>query len=100
MGSFILTRKAVSDLSDIWNYTYDNWSEDQADKYYKLLTDNFQKIAEDPEIGKRYKTIADNLFGLKAGKHIIFYRKLPSEKQIEITRILHESMDLKSRIKE
>jgi len=34
---------------------------------------------------------------LKVGKHIVFYRKI-RKRQIEITRILHESMDLKSRI--
>lgn len=97
MDRYILTKKALSDLSEIWNYTYDMWSENQADKYYQMLIDNFEKIATNPDIGKRYQKIADKLFGLKVGKHIVFYRKI-RKRQIEITRILHESMDLKSRI--
>lgn len=35
----------------------------------------------------------------KAGRHIIFYRKI-EENEVEITRILHDQMDLKNRILE
>ena len=37
MGSFNLTNKAVEDLTNIWNYTFEEWSENQADTYYFLL---------------------------------------------------------------
>jgi len=43
--------------------------------------------------------VTENLFGFKAGRHIIFYRKI-GENVVEITRILHEQMDLKNRIAE
>ena len=33
MAKYKLTNKAVEDLSDIWNYTFDHWSERQADFY-------------------------------------------------------------------
>lgn len=33
MDEIRFTRKAVEDLSDIWNYTADMWSERQADTY-------------------------------------------------------------------
>ena len=33
MAKYSLTRKAVEDLSKIWNYTFDTWSENQADTY-------------------------------------------------------------------
>ncbi|NOY97490.1 MAG: type II toxin-antitoxin system RelE/ParE family toxin [Chlorobi bacterium] len=99
MSKYILTNKAVKDLSDIWNYTFDNWSERQADKYYKMLLDNCQMIAEKLYIGKNYENILNHLYGHKIGRHIIFYR-IESEKEILIIRILHEQMDLKYRIKE
>lgn len=92
-----LTNKAVADLSGIWDYTFNNWSEKQADIYYNMLLDCCQDIANNPELGKNYTGIKSELFGLKASRHIIFYRK-SSEKPIEITRILHERMDLKKRI--
>lgn len=34
MNSYVLTNKAVEDLSSIWNYTAEEWSEVQADRYY------------------------------------------------------------------
>ena len=41
MSKYILSNKAVNDLSKIWEYTYEVWSENQADKYYfELLVDD------------------------------------------------------------
>ena len=99
MVKYKLTNKAVEDLTRIWDYTFDKWSEKQADKYYEMLLENCQHIADDPNIGKNYGGIKDELFGLKANRHIIFYRK-SNNNTIEITRILHEQMDLKNRINE
>ncbi len=99
MADFKLTNKAVKDLNVIWDYTAKHWSEEQADIYYSLLINSFQDIANNPELGKNYIGIRNELFGLKSNRHIIFYRKLINE-PIEITRILHERMDLINRIKE
>lgn len=97
MAEYKLTNKAIDDLTKIWNYTFDNWSEKQADTYYKMLLENCQEIANNPGIGKNYEGIKNDLFGLKANRHVIFYRKF-NNKPIEITRILHEQMDLKNRL--
>ena len=99
MGKYKLTNKAVEDLSKIWEYTFEAWSEKQADKYYQILISNFQEIADKPNVGKSYNGVAQSLLGLKANRHIIFYRAT-EENYIEITRILHERMDLKNRILE
>ena len=99
MAKYFLTHKAVEDLSKIWEYTYEVWSESQADKYYELLIDSFQEIAKNPEIGKNYDEIDSTILGLRVGKHIVFYRVAKSD-DIEILRILHQRMDLKNRIDE
>jgi toxin ParE1/3/4 len=99
MASYKLTNKAVEDLTNIWEYTNEEWSEQQADKYYNLLITKCQDIANDLEIGKTYEGIRNDLLGLRAEKHIIFYRN-QKNKPIEITRILHERMDLKTRMDE
>jgi len=99
MARYVLTNKAVKDLSDIWNYTFDNWSERQADKYYQMLIENCEEISKNPNIGKNYEGVVTRLFGYRTGRHIIFYR-IVNTNEIEITRILHERMDLKNRIKE
>jgi toxin ParE1/3/4 len=99
MANYKLTVKAVDDLTDIWSYTVDSWSEEQADKYYNLLVDAFDDVATKPFLGKDYSEITEKLRGLGIGKHIIFYRET-KENEIEIIRILHEQMDLENRIKE
>ena len=98
MADYELTNKAVEDLGNIWDYTFDKWSESQADRYYAMLLNTCQEIANKPGLGKNYHGLTPELFGLRAGKHVIFYRK--SRQPLEITRILHERMDLKSRIVE
>ncbi|HET6558608.1 MAG TPA: type II toxin-antitoxin system RelE/ParE family toxin [Prolixibacteraceae bacterium] len=99
MAKFKLTIKAVDDLAQIWNYTIHKWSENQADKYYQMLIDNFIEIANNPDLGKSYSGVIENLWGFKVGRHIIFYRKIEDD-VVEITRILHEQMNLKNRAKE
>jgi len=99
MARYKLTQKAVDDLSQIWRYTYERWSENQADKYYQLLIDSFDELAGNPGLGKSYSGVIVDLFGLRSGRHIIFYRKI-EEGEIEIIRILHEQMDIKNRTKE
>ena len=99
MGKYKLTNKAVADLSKIWEYTFEVWSEKQADKYYDGLISNCEEIAENPDFGKNYEGISKQLLGIKSNRHIIFYRNL-NEDYVEITRILHERMDLKKRIAE
>jgi toxin ParE1/3/4 len=99
MAEYKLTNKAVEDLSKIWDYTFKVWSEQQADKYYDGLISNCQEIAENPKLGKNYDGISEQLLGMKTSRHIIFYRTL-NENYVEITRILHERMDLKKRIGE
>jgi toxin ParE1/3/4 len=99
MAKYQLTNKAVDDLAGIWEYTFDNWSENQADKYYLMLVDSFNEIANKPQIGRLYMEVVDNLKGYQVGKHIVFYRLIENNK-VEIIRILHERMDLKNRITE
>ncbi len=97
MAKYVLTNKAVEDLIEIWNYTFDTWSEKQADKYYNELLKEFQNLSENPEKGKIYTDLFDNLMGFKINKHIIFYREIDIDK-IEVERILHERMDLKTNL--
>jgi toxin ParE1/3/4 len=99
MASYVLTNKAVEDLSKIWDYTVDTWSETQADKYYYMLLDCCQELADEKVTGKNYPDVMADILGFKVGCHIIFYRKLKGNK-IEIARILYSRMDLKSRMQE
>jgi toxin ParE1/3/4 len=97
MAKFILTYCALKDLNEIWNYTYDNWSEQQADLYYNLIITTCQKLAENPILGKKYEKVNRELFSYKAGEHLIFFRII-NQTEIEVIRFLHSKMDLKSHL--
>lgn len=98
MAKYHLTNKAVDDLTSIWEYTVDTWSEQQADNYYNMLIAACQKITENPRLfGIKYEEIAEGLHGYRANKHTIFYRILTGG-DILIIRILHQQMDLKHRM--
>lgn len=99
MAKVILRQEAIDDLNDIWIYTFDEWSEKQADKYYSAIEFACTQIGENPELGNEYDGISKNLLGLRIGKHIIFYQVI-SKDRIEVVRILHERMDLKNRFDE
>jgi toxin ParE1/3/4 len=99
MAKVILRQEAIDDLNNIWEYTFEKWSENQADKYYAALKFACKEIGEYPDLGIEYTAIGRNLLGLKSGKHIIFYQ-LISDDEIEVIRILHERMDLKNRLTE
>ncbi len=97
MAKFYFTNKAVEDLGDIWNYTVETWSENQAEIYYSLLIDSCQELANKPNQGKSYEVVERNVLGLKTGQHVIFYR-IVTEKEIEVVRILHGMMDMKNHL--
>jgi len=88
MPKFQFTNKAIDDLTDIWNYTLVNWSENQADKYYKEIINKCKEISENHLDGKPYDSIYESLK----------YREI-DENLIEIERILHQKMDLRNRLK-
>jgi len=98
MAKVILRQEAIDDLTNIWDYTFQKWSMNQANKYYSTIKFACQEIGKYPDIGRVYNGINEKLFGFKSGKHIIFYQVISTE-EIEIIRILHERMDLKDRLK-
>jgi len=97
MAKYHLTNLAIEDLSIIWEYTFDTWSEKRADKYYNMLLLSCNEIAKKPKIGKQYDFVSKGILGFKSEEHIIFY-SIITKNEIEVIRILHGMMDLKNKI--
>lgn len=97
MANVVLRQEAINDLNDIWIYTFEKWSERQADKYYAALEFACAQIGKNPDLGKEYDGISKNLLGWRTGRHIIFYQIITKDR-IEVVRIVHEQMDLKNRL--
>lgn len=93
---YVISKKAISDLEEIWLYTVDKWSIEQADRYYNLLFDEIDFICKNPSTGRPMDDIRKNYRAAKVKSHLIFYKV--ENDTVQIVRILHERMDIKSRL--
>ena len=93
---FVISRKAVSDLEEIWLYSVKKWSTEQADRYYNLIFDEINYICKNINAGKSMEHVRKGYRASKVKSHLIFYRVLNDT--IEIIRILHERMDIENRL--
>lgn len=97
-ANYRISKKAVEDLESIWHYTQKNWSVEQSDRYYRLIINEIEFLADKPESGRLFEHIREHYLASKVKSHLIFYRKIGDE-PIEVIRILHQRMDLRSRLK-
>lgn len=93
---FKIARRAVLDLEEIWQFTAEKWSVEQADRYYKLLIGEFAHIRSNPNGGKSMAHLRMGYRATKVKSHLIFYRVVNDT--VEIIRILHERMDIDARL--
>jgi toxin ParE1/3/4 len=91
-------RAAADDLENIWLYTVEHWSVEQADRYLSLILEVFDLILHDPKAGKDYQSVREGYIAMKAGSHLVFYKLNEMEEVVEIIRVLHVRMDLESRL--
>jgi toxin ParE1/3/4 len=95
-----ISKEALIDLEKIWLYTFEIWSKEQADHYFDLLMDEIEYLSENPKSGKDYNEIRKGYFRSRVKSHFIFYRIDIRNEKIEIIRILHQQMDISSRLDE
>jgi toxin ParE1/3/4 len=81
MANYRLTNKAVTDLSDIWHYTCDTWSEKQANKYYLMLPDTYKELAAKPKTGKSMTKCIRIYWNIKRTSRLFFMRQHQIKKQ-------------------
>jgi len=96
---YLISEKANQDIENIWLYTYETWSLEQADRYYNLILDEIEFIAKNFETGKPVDYIIKGYRTSLVKSHIIFYKKSRSN-VVEIIRVLHQKMDIVNRIDE
>ena len=94
---YSISEKANQDIEKIWLYTLENWSLEQADRYYNLILDEIEFISENFESGKSADYIKKGYRSSIVKSHIIFYRK-SRRNIVEIIRVLHQKMDIENRI--
>ena len=95
-----ISQEASRDIENIWLYTIEKWSIEQADRYFNLIMDEIEYLAEDPKSGKDYSKVRIGYFRSRIKSHFIFYKINRKNEEIEIIRILHQRMDIETRLNE
>ena len=90
-GEYTLSPLAEADLENIWSYTVETWSWEQAENYHAGFLRVFDALAKD-EVKGRDTDIRNGYLKYAVGSHFIYYR--PTGSGIEIIRILHKRMDV------
>lgn len=52
--NYNISNEAALDLEEIWLYTFEHWSIEQADKYYNQLLNEIEYISKNPKSGKDF----------------------------------------------
>ena len=97
-GQYNLYPKAEADLEDIWFYTVQEWSIEQAIKYIDDLGNAFQLLADSPLLCRERNELTPPVRIHHFKYHLIVYISRPDS--IDIVRVLHENMDYKAQLSE
>jgi toxin ParE1/3/4 len=57
MTEYIINEKALDDLNNNWIYTAENRSVEQANRYYNLIMDEIEFVAQNFETSKDFGSI-------------------------------------------
>lgn len=90
MAVFRFSRRAEADLLSIAAYTLRTWSKAQTIRYLDELEILCQTLSENPALGRLCDEVRAGLRRHEHGRHVVFYRRVPTG--ILISRILHQSM--------
>jgi toxin ParE1/3/4 len=96
--NFTIRKEAEKDLENIWLYTFENWSIEQADKYLNLIFDEIDYLCLKPNSGLDYGNLRNGYWRSKVNSHFVFYKINEKQNEIEIIRILHEMMDTENHL--
>ena len=95
---FEISELALEDLDNIWEYTVEQWSNEQANKYYNEIFLAIDKICENSDTCKSIDEIKKGHRRTNVKSHMIIYKVKGST--IYIDRILHQKMDIEKNLNE
>ncbi|MCG8309832.1 MAG: type II toxin-antitoxin system RelE/ParE family toxin, partial [Cytophagales bacterium] len=90
--TYELSQEADRDLDEIFDYTEAEFGFDRAVAYITQFDVIFEKLLDNPKLGKGRDDIKPGLRSFPKAEHIVFYRILKD--RLRIVRVLHGSRDL------
>lgn len=91
MSEYRLTPAAQHDLSTIWDFTQKHWGASQAEAYILEIREAIERIAADPERGRKCDEIRLGYRRYAVGSHLLFY--VEGDGLVDVVRILHQRMN-------
>ena len=91
MTTLKFTRAAENDLGRIWDYTTENWGEAQAIRYIREIQFACEGLIKGHSVSRSADSTRPGYRKTACGSHMIYFRKI--DNQINVVRILHQSMD-------
>ena len=89
--SYKITEIGVSDLKEIWEHIAE-LNYEAANRTIKKLSQKFDLLAENPQLGKSQDNYVINLRSFPYKKYVIFY--FPIEDGVEIYRVFHGARNI------
>jgi toxin ParE1/3/4 len=77
LSGFRVTPRAQQDLEDIWRYSAETWSLDQADAYFDSLIQTIDTLVAMPLLARERSEFAPPVRIHPTGRHLIIYRIEP-----------------------
>ena len=99
MKGYVLSPAAQADLGEIWDYSARNWGAEQADRYILAIRDACEAVADGRRQGRPIDDIRPGYRKLALASHFLFYR-ITDAGMIDVIRILHQRMDVASRLQD
>ncbi|MFD1157714.1 type II toxin-antitoxin system RelE/ParE family toxin [Roseovarius aestuarii] len=86
-----LSREALNDLDEIWDYTAETWGPDQANRYLEDLRSVIEELPEGKTVSQGAEDTLPGARKVFRGRHVVFFRD--SIETIDVIRVLHQQMD-------
>ena len=99
MRGYLLSPAAQKDLSEIWDYSAQNWGTEQANRYVLGIRYSCEALAAGRERGRPIDEIRPGYRKLAVQSHFLCYR-ITNAGLIDVVRILHQRMDVVARLKD
>lgn len=94
MSSYVLSPAAQADLEQIWDYTCERWSDDQAETYVREIQRAIELVADNPLIGRSCEEVRTGYRRHAVGSHTLYYQPGTGGDPVDVVRILHKHMDI------
>jgi toxin ParE1/3/4 len=91
MRALVISERAEADLRAIWRWSYEQFGEDQADRYLDQLDDGLREAGAEPGAGRQRDAVRQGYWSRVVRSHIVF--NTFNDEEVLIQRVLHGSMD-------